>query len=122
MDFTNNFSYNLRKLRLSKNLTQEEFAKFFNTSKQVISYYENGYRLPDLHTTIEFAKFFNCSVDSLIFSGTDINIDNLDKVENLNSNAVDSAEYKYLIEELEKVNLLNKHIMSLLVLLDKKDN
>ncbi|EGT3815307.1 TPA: helix-turn-helix domain-containing protein [Clostridioides difficile] len=120
MDFTNNFSYNLRKLRLSKNLTQSEFAKFFNTSKQVISYYENGYRLPDLQTIIEFAKFFNCSVDSLIFSGTDINIDKLNKVENFNKNEINNSEYKYLIEELEKVNLLNKHIISLLASFDDK--
>ena len=50
------FSEALKRIRLERKLTQEEFAKQLGTTKQVISRYESGQRIPKLSVASEFAK------------------------------------------------------------------
>lgn len=52
--------------RLRKNLNQTELAKFLNVSKQTVSNWENGNRIPDTLTLSKLADFFNCSVDYIL--------------------------------------------------------
>ena len=59
------FCDNLKRLRNSKNLTQEQLAKKLQIAKSTISMYENGNRIPDLETLEIIADFFNVSLDSL---------------------------------------------------------
>ena len=125
MDIKDKLSINLKTIRLSKNLTQEEVGKGLGVKKQVISDYERGKTLPDLNSIIKLATFFKCSIDSLIFTGTDINIDELSTISSINvSKLFESlddinSENKILIDNLndiilnlEKSNLKQKEIIS----------
>ncbi len=61
--FNNNlFSERLKNLRLSKNLTMENLGTQFSVTKQTISRWESGYRLPTLNVTYNIAKYFNVSL------------------------------------------------------------
>lgn len=59
------FSNNLRKLRLEKNLTQEQVADFFSVSSQSVSRWECGTTLPDVLLLPEIARTFEVTVDDL---------------------------------------------------------
>nr|WP_242662714.1 helix-turn-helix domain-containing protein [Clostridium botulinum] len=52
--------------RLRKDLNQTELAKILNVSKQTVSNWENGNRIPDTLTLSKLADFFNCSVDYIL--------------------------------------------------------
>jgi len=56
----------LKKLRLEKNLTQEELGKIFNVSHATINRYEKGVHQPDSSTINKLAEFFNVSTDYLL--------------------------------------------------------
>lgn len=57
----------LKELRLSRNLTQEQFAKKFDLSQATYSNYEkeNGTE-PNIDTLKRFADYFNVSLDYLV--------------------------------------------------------
>lgn len=57
---------NLRKLRMSRGLSQQQLADIINTSQQSINKYENHNVEPDISTLIKFADYFQVSVDYLI--------------------------------------------------------
>lgn len=57
---------NLKALRLSKNLSQQQLALRLDLSQQTIYKYENQITEPDIATLIKLANFFNTSVDYLI--------------------------------------------------------
>ena len=56
----------LRQIRLKKGLSQLKVAMDLNISREVISYYENGKRNPDLAMLLTLSKYFNKSIDYLI--------------------------------------------------------
>ena len=65
------FSYNLKRLRESKNVSKSEVARFLNMAPSGYSVYENGKieigdREPTLKNLIKLADFFNVSVDELL--------------------------------------------------------
>lgn len=60
------FSEQLKKLRDSKNLSQEDLAQKLFVSRQSISKYENGEATPDMDNTIKIAEIFGVSLDYLI--------------------------------------------------------
>ncbi len=57
---------NLKALRLSKKLSQQQLALRLDLSQQTIYKYENGITEPDIATLIKLANYFNTSVDYLI--------------------------------------------------------
>ena len=59
------FSENLRRIRLERNQTQEEFAKALGTSKQNISRYESGMVSPLISTAQEIADKLGVSLTEL---------------------------------------------------------
>ncbi len=59
------FSKNLKKLRLSKDLTQTQLANVLGLSYSAISMYERGNREPDLETLELIADYFNVDMDFL---------------------------------------------------------
>lgn len=65
--------YNLRK---NKNISQEEFAKILNTSRQAVSKWERNESKPDIDKLISIAKLFNVSIDYLL--SYEINYVNVD--------------------------------------------
>ncbi|MBE6782624.1 MAG: helix-turn-helix domain-containing protein [Ruminococcaceae bacterium] len=64
------FGENLKKLRKSKNLTQDALADFLGMSFQAISKWERGETYPDITMLPVIASFFGVTVDSLL--GTDM--------------------------------------------------
>ena len=56
----------LKKLRQSRNLSQQKLAEEFHTSQQSIWKYENGISEPDIYTLRRLANYFNVSVDYLV--------------------------------------------------------
>ncbi len=64
------FGENLKKLRKSKDLTQDALADFLGMSFQAISKWERGETYPDITILPVIASFFGVTVDSLL--GTDM--------------------------------------------------
>ena len=56
----------LKELRLSRELTQEEFAKRIGISRSAVGMYEKGKREPDFETLELFADFFNVDMNYLL--------------------------------------------------------
>jgi len=60
------FGMQIKKLRSSHKLTQEQLALKLNVSRQTISSWENNRNLPDLEMVVQIAKIFEISLDQLI--------------------------------------------------------
>ena len=58
--------YRITKLRKSKNLTQENFAKQVGISRAALSHYEKNRREPDYETLIKIADYCDVTTDYLI--------------------------------------------------------
>lgn len=84
------FGENLKKLRKSKELTQEALADFLGMSFQAISKWERGDTYPDITMLPVISSFFNVSVDSLL------GIDMIEKEKRINEY---SKEYSRLLTE-----------------------
>lgn len=56
----------LRKLRISKALTQQELGSKVGLSKAVVSKYENGLGFPTFDVLIKIAKYFGVTTDFLL--------------------------------------------------------
>lgn len=56
----------LREIRLSRSMSQEEFAALLGTTKQVISRYENNLRTPKITAAQEYASVLGVSLNYLL--------------------------------------------------------
>ena len=59
------FGENLKKIRMARKMSQDEFAALLNTSKQVISRYETGQRSPKVSVVSEYAEILGVSIGEL---------------------------------------------------------
>ena len=98
-----NFSKNLIALRQKNNLTQNELANKLGITRQTLSNYENGTRLPDLLILSKLALTFNCSIDNLVFN-------NLNKNKNIFDINISSRLYENLNKEKNYYLDLQKEI------------
>lgn len=57
---------NLRELRTTKGLTQQQLGEIFHISRTVFSNYETGKIEPSIKMILEISKFFGISVDQLL--------------------------------------------------------
>lgn len=60
------------KIRKEHELTQEEFAKEFNVTRQTVSNWENEKSYPDLLTLVKISDMFGCSLDSMLKENPDM--------------------------------------------------
>ena len=60
------FGENLKKLRISRNLTQAELGSKVGLSKAVVSKYENGLGYPTFETLIRISAYFGVTTDYLL--------------------------------------------------------
>lgn len=56
---------NIKSLRTSRGIAQEQLAKHLNVSFQAVSKWENGINLPDTELLPRIAGFFDVSIDAL---------------------------------------------------------
>ena len=61
-----NLSDRLKSLRLSANMTQEEFGKKFGIVKSTVSLYESGKSTPNDQIKKQICSYFNVTVDYLL--------------------------------------------------------
>lgn len=99
-DFATNFAKNLTYLRKSKKISMQQLADEIGLSRATLSHYENGNRLPEFENIIKLALYFECSIDELIFSGTPIDINKLNKLN------ADNDDIDKLINNDDLVNAL----------------
>lgn len=57
---------NIKRMRKSKNITQEQLAEIFNVSCAAVSKWETGETNPDITLLFPLAHFFNVSIDELM--------------------------------------------------------
>ncbi len=57
---------NLKALRKSVKLTQEEVAERLNVSRQTVAKWETGESLPDIENCILLSKLYNVTIDDLV--------------------------------------------------------
>lgn len=57
---------NIRFLRKSENLSQEEFAERFGVSRQSVAKWESGESTPDLQKCREIAEHYDLLIDTLV--------------------------------------------------------
>lgn len=72
------FGDNLRKLRKSKKLSQEDLAEKMHVSRQSVSKWETGEAYPEMNNILELCKIFHCSINDLV-NDSIIDIDSLDE-------------------------------------------
>lgn len=78
------------KLRTGAKMSQEQFAKLFNVSRQSVQKWEGGLTTPELSKIIEISKYFDVSLDALILEhGNRV-------VEAMNYNKVMKPQYSNL--------------------------
>lgn len=68
-------SENIKNLRKTKGITQEELAIRLNVVRQTISKWEKGLSVPDADTLIKLADFFEVSVSELLGSTVEKEVD-----------------------------------------------
>lgn len=57
---------NLKKLRKTARLTQEQVAEKLDVSRQSVAKWESGDALPDIDSCIMLAKLYNVTIDDLV--------------------------------------------------------
>lgn len=72
------FGDNLRNLRKSKKLSQEDLAEKMNVSRQSVSKWETGDAYPEINNILELCKIFHCHINNLV-NDSIIDIDLLDE-------------------------------------------
>ena len=72
------FGDNLKKLRKSKKLSQEELAEKVNVSRQSVSKWETGEAYPEMNNILQLCKIFNCEINSLVNDNM-VDLDSLDE-------------------------------------------
>ena len=56
----------LRMYRTARRMTQVDLAKPLNMTRQTVSTYETGSRIPDIYTLWAMADIYNITIDELI--------------------------------------------------------
>ncbi len=96
------FGDNLKNLRKSKKLSQEELAEKMKVSRQSVSKWETGDAYPEMNNILELCKIFHCRINDLV-NDSILDIDSLD--EEIKNNVV-----KFKREQQSKMKGLSKAI------------
>ena len=60
------FSDNLKRIRKSKNISQEELAERVGVSRQSVSKWETSEAYPEMNNILELCKIFKCNIGELV--------------------------------------------------------
>jgi len=109
------FGDKLKKIRIERNMSQEELGELLGTSKQVISRYETNQRTPKITIVEEYAKRLNIPLDYLINNSV-VDIKDVHQVIPTDSNITNNAipplgAIKSLITSVVPGNMVNLPIV-----------
>ena len=96
------FGDNLKKLRKSKNMSQEDLAEKVNVSRQSVSKWETGEAYPEMNNILELCKIFNCNINDLVNDNL-VDLDSLDE-------EIKMSVVKFKENEQKKMKGLSKAI------------
>ena len=82
-----NFGSNLKRKRVEKGYTQEQFSELLGVSRQAVSKWELDEMLPDGENIVKIAKLFSVTTDYLLNDEYESDND-LPKVKQLNSDGI----------------------------------
>ena len=83
---------NLRLIRETRKMTQQDVADILQIQRPTYTRYENGEREPDNNTLIKLCEIFNCSLDYLF----GLNAENL-------INSKSNNEFYPIVEKYKKI-------------------
>lgn len=72
------FADNLKRVRKSKNISQEELADLVGVSRQSVSKWETSEAYPEMNNILELCKIFHCNIGELVNDNT-VDLDSLDE-------------------------------------------
>ena len=110
----------LKKTRIDKGLSQEDFAKILGTSKQVVSRYENNQRTPKITTVMDYADKLGMPPDFFICGGFEAGGRVAEKHDMAYTVYKNNKNYRELLEE--SVGLSEEEIQSLISLIRTMKN
>lgn len=64
-----NIGENIRRIRLSRDMEQQELARYIGAGKSLVCQYEKGTKLPSSPTAIKIARVLRCSMDDICGTG-----------------------------------------------------
>ena len=76
----NEIGLNIKSLRLSKGMTQEQLAGEIGVSSQAVSKWENGITLPDIQLLPELSVSFGVTIDSLFSLSDEARFERIDNM------------------------------------------
>lgn len=98
----------INKLRLSANMSQEQFAELVDVSRQSVQKWESNLSVPELEKLIKISKYFDISLDALVMQ-SDTRI-----TEELNYNKILKPKYENIHNwESYSSNLLTEYQQSI---------
>ncbi len=110
----------IRKLREAAKETQSDLAELLGVKRQIISYYENGDRVPNIEQIIRIASHYNTNADFLLcFSKTpttDKNIKFICNYTGLKDDVVDNIAHNPAIVEVLNFLLSDERVVNLVSL------
>lgn len=95
------FGTRLRELRMQKNLTQKQLAEQIRVQNSIISFYENGDRLPSPETIIKLTAVFHVSADYLM---------GIEKSESIDISGLDEEDKRLVRSLVETLRNKNENI------------
>ena len=72
------FADNLKRVRKSKNISQEELAEKVGVSRQSVSKWETSEAYPEMNNILELCKIFHCNIGELVNDNM-VDLDSLDE-------------------------------------------
>ena len=99
MPLMNDFSVKLKKLRQSKNYSQQALADKLSVTKSLISSYEQDLRLPSLDMLIKISTEFGVSTDYLL---------NLDRQKTINVEKLTDEQIAIISDTINEFIKLNE--------------
>lgn len=104
----------IKQQRLRLNMTQENLADYFNTTKTTISKWENGSLYPDITILPKLAKLFNLSVDELLNYDITLSDTEIQNIMISLSELVNKVEYDEYLNTVNEYYFNNSNEFTLL--------
>lgn len=112
-----NFGDNLKKIRKSHKMSQEDLAEKVNVSRQSVSKWETGDAYPEMNNILELCKIFHCKINDLIHTNMDdfnsLDKDIIMKVVKLNND--DQKKVKFVSNILFMIGRISKIVLRVMV-------